>query len=700
MNKLSVFAFAAIAVVSVFGGSVAWVGGDAEQPNAWGVGANWEGGELPGADDTADFSGVTAETTIDLGEETRVAAAILPGTGALTFSGAEGASLTLSAASVSTTAAAGIVFAVPVSFTGDAELELRNGSLAFESSVAIAGTLKLKVKSTVVRQKGAVSGDVLAIIGVDALDSYANTTIFKVDNSDEEMSGRLTGLAELKTKGPAQLQFTGASGESNTQERLAKLTLGIWKTHIVLENAMTLTLGVANAEPGGFLSRSVADGCYLKSEEPMVNGVWKPWTDLTGGGYFSALDVDGNVINKTPTAWLPASGADSATVYRQSQSTVTLADDMEISGYRAEGWVNIALNGHDLTIGSGLFATGTQWRDVHVKDDIGGGRLVFGGNDILMNLQNNYPKFSAPFAWRRPTGNTSVGPSLFIQGDHWDKFWFTGDDQIHDYNIIYVGSEGNTTVFGGSGDRTIHTAIIGSAPIQKDGSGTLRIAGAHYPVNSGTITVNAGRLIFDTSASRYSNVNVNNGATLELGTNFNASITGLSLASGSTLLGLGQLNLNIGSWQSWTLQGDVTLSPGLPDTVGEMKLGATNGDVKYYLSSGVKMRVRLTDETCDAVNWCGSWNHVYMPENGTIYLSVSGFDKNVSVKADKEYRFFRQTETDSGGWRFFNADKVTWVVTTPTPNRLDVSNAKVVYRSQAYYLTGVKSKSGWMVIIR
>jgi hypothetical protein len=89
-----------------------------------------------------------------------------------------------------------------------------------------------------------------------------------------------------------------------------------------------------------------------------------------------------------------------------------------------------------------------------------------------------------------------------------------------------------------------------------------------------------------------------------------------------------------------------------------------------------------------------------MPDNGTIYLSVSGFDKNVSVKANKEYCFFRQTETDSGGWRFFNADKVTWVVTTPMPNRLDVSNAKVVYRKQAYYLTGVKSKSGMSVIIR
>ena len=700
MSKLSVFAFVAIAAVSVFGGSVAWVGGAADQPNAWGVGANWAGGELPGPDDTADFSGVSAATTIDLGGETRSAAAILPGAGALTFSGAEGASLTLSAASVSTTAAAGIVFAVPVSFTGDAELELRNGSLTFESSVAIAGTLKLKVKSTVVRQKGAVSGGVLAIIGVDALDSSADTTVLKVDNSAEEVSGRFSGLAELKTKGPVRLQFAGASGESNTQERLAKLTLGIWQTYLVLENKMTLTLGVANAEPGGFLSRSVAAGSYLKSEEPMVNGVWKPWTDLTGSGYFSALDADGNVINKTPTAWLPGSGADPAAVYRQAQSTVTLADDMEISGYRAEDKVTIALNGHDLTIGSGVFATGTQWRDIQVNDSVGGGRLVFGGNDIFMNLQNNYPKFSAPFAWRRPTGNTSVGPSLFIMGNHWDKFWFTGDDQIHDYNIIYVGSEGNTTVFGGSGDRTVHTAIIGSATIQKDGTGTLRIAGAHYPSNSGTINVNAGRLIFDTAASRYYNVNVNSGATLELGTNFNASITGLSLVSGSTLSGLGQLNLNIGSWQSWTLKTDVMLSPGLPDKIGEMKLGATNGDVKYHLSSGVKMHVRLTDETCDAVNWCGAWNHVYMPDNGTIYLSVSGFDKNVSVKANKEYCFFRQTETDSGGWRFFNADKVTWVVTTPMPNRLDVSNAKVVYRKQAYYLTGVKSKSGMSVIIR
>ena len=65
MNKLSVFAFAAIAAASVFGGSVAWIGGDAEQPNAWGVGANWEGGALPGADDTADFSDVNGGRIYD-----------------------------------------------------------------------------------------------------------------------------------------------------------------------------------------------------------------------------------------------------------------------------------------------------------------------------------------------------------------------------------------------------------------------------------------------------------------------------------------------------------------------------------------------------------------------------------------------------------------------------------------------------------
>ena len=696
MNKLSVFAFAAIAAASVFGGSVAWVGGDAEQPNAWGVGANWEGGALPGADDTADFSGVTAATTIDLGDEARFAAAILPGKGALTFSGAEGASLTLSAASVSTTAAAGLVFAVPVSFAGDAEIELRNGSLAFESSVSVTGTLKLKVKSTVVRQKGAVSGDVLAIIGVDALDQNANTTIFKVDNSAEDVSGRLAGLAELKTKGPVQLQFTGASGESNTQERLAKLTLGIWQTYLVLENKMTLTLGIANAEPGGFLSRSVASGCYLKSEEPMVNGVWKPWTDLTGNGYFSALDADGNVINKTPTAWLPGSGADPATVYRQQNSTVTLAGDMEISGYRAEGWINILLNGHDLTIGSGLFATGVQYKDIKVTNDVSVGRLVFGGNDIFMNFQNNKPEFSAPFAWCRPAGNTSVGPSLFIQGSHWASYQFLGDDQINDYNIIYVGDDNNQeTVFGGAGDRTIHTALIGTSPIRKEGSGTLRIAGAHYPSNGNTINVNAGRLIFDTAASRYYTVNVKSGATLEVGAGFDAEIGSFSFAGGATLAGSGQIKSGLR-----TIPGDSWVSPGTADVLGNLRLTVKSGnDAHFYLNSGAGLRIKLTADSSDCFTIPAGWNYLHMPKDGVINLELLRLNADEVINKATKYLIFQQTGSDGNGGRIYDAESVTWNITAAPGSKLDVSQAKVVREKTKFYLSGVRNYSGMMVII-
>lgn len=594
---------------------------------------------------------------------------------------------------------ANVTFDCPVVFAApDAVITLRNGQVNFLKPV-VFNNLKSEVKKISVQNSATFTGGKLEIIGLDTLNSDVTTTSLVVENGTAEQHNRFAGLNELRTKGPVKVRFTGAGGTAgNTVDRIAKWTFGNWRTHIELNGNMTLTIGSASAEPGGYMSRTIESGSFLKSEESMVNGIWKPWTDITGKGVMSGVDADGNVIDVTPAAWLSGSGNDPSVIYRQQNSTITLAGNTEISAYRATGWVNINLNGHDLVVGSGIFGTGMEYQDVKVYDNVGGGRLVFGAQDIFMNFQNNKPVISAPMAWRRPEGNTSVGPSLFIMGNHWSSFQFTGDDEIGDYNNIFVGNDENQeTVFGGSGDRTIHGALVGTSPIRKEGSGTLRIAGAHYPLNSNTMNVNSGRVVFEKNDSRYYTVNVKSGAVLEIGSQFDASINGLSISDGGTLAGSGRVsskfrNLNNGSW----------LSPGSENELGTLRITAADVDARFYFNSGAGFKIKVSETESDCVNLCAGWHYLTMPgSDGVFNLELTPLSEGLTFNPSHEYMIFLSSGSDNYGGRITNKTAFRWNITTAAPKVLDVSKAKVEYRNCAYWLSGIRNlRKGICVFVR
>lgn len=594
---------------------------------------------------------------------------------------------------------ANVTFDCPVVFDApDAVITLRNGQVNFLKPV-VFNNLKSEVKKISVQNSATFTGEKLEIIGLDTLDSNVTTTSLVVENGTAEQHNRFAGLNELRTKGPVKVRFTGAGGTAeNTVDRIAKWTFGNWRTLIELNGNMTLTIGSANAEPGGYMSRTIESGSFLKSEESMVNGIWKPWTDITGEGVMSGVDEDGNIINITPTAWLSGSGNDPSVIYRQQESTITLAGNTEISAYRAIGEVNINLNGHDLVVGSGIFGAGTEYKNIKVYDNAGGGRLVFGAQDIFMNFQNNKPVISAPMAWRRPEGNTSVGPSLFILGNHWSSFQFTCDDEIGDYNNIFVGNDGNQeTVFGGSGDRTIHGALVGTSPIRKEGSGTLRIAGAHYPLNSNTMNVNSGRVVFEKNDSRYYTVNVKSGAVLEIGSQFDASIDGLSISDGGTLAGSGRVssefrNLNNGSW----------LSPGSENELGTLRITAGYNDARFYFNSGAGFKIKVSETESDCVNLCAGWHYLTMPgSDGVFNLELTPLSEGLTFNPSHEYMIFLSSGSDNYGGRITNKTGFRWNITTAAPKVLDVSKAKVEYRNCAYWLSGIRNlKKGICVFVR
>ena len=584
-----------------------------------------------------------------------------------------------------------VIFDCPVVFTApEAVITLRNGQVDFLRAVSF-NVLKSEAKKISIQNSATISGEKLEIIGHDTLNSDVTTTSLVVENGTEEYHNRFVNLQELRTKGPVKVRFTGAGrSEGNTVDRIAKWTFGNWRTHIELNGNMTLTIAAANAEPGGYMSRTIESGSFLKSEEKMVNGIWKPWTDITSKGVMSGVDADGNIIDVTPAEWLSDSGNNPSTIYRQQQSTITFSENSEISGYRAIGWVNIDLNGYDFIIGSGIFATGMEYQDVKVYDNAGGGRLVFGGQDIFLNFQNNKPVISAPMAWRRPQGNTSVGPSLYIMGDHWSSFQFLGDDQIKDYNNILVGNDGNqNTVFGGDGDRIIHGALIGSSPIYKRGNGIFHIKGAHYPLNSNTINVEEGRLIFEANNSRYYSVTVHSNAVLEIGAGFSTAIGGLVLNEGSILAGSGTLFLPNGIR---SLKANSYFSPGSQTSIGELKLSTEGSDARFTFHSNAGFKIKLSEDECDCVNLCAPWHYLTMPgEGGVFNLVLSPASENLQFNREKEYRIFYRSASDSDGGRFTNKTAFSWVISTTHPKIIDVTKASVIYKGNAYYLTGVRN---------
>jgi hypothetical protein len=422
----------------------------------------------------------------------------------------------------------------------------------------------------------------------------------------------------------------------------------------------------------------------------------------------SGVDADGNIIDVTPTANLSASGNDPSVIYRQQESIITLAENTEISAYRATGWVSINLNGHDLVVGSGIFGTGMANHDVKVYDNAGGGRLVFGGQDIFMNFENNKPVISAPMAWRRPEGNTSVGPSLYILGNHWQTFQFLGNDEIGNYNNILVGkiaqTSGQKVFFGGDGDRIIHGALIGICHIEKKGYGAFHIKGSRYPLyhNGGcSVDVQQGRWILDHNNTRDWDITVKSNAVLEIGADFNAELGCLRLNDGSILAGSGTIK-TVNNYNQRDLRPNSWLSPGSRSAIGELKISASGNDAQFKFKSGAGFKIKISEDEADCINLCAPWHYLTMPREGeTFNLELFPLGENPQFNPKKEYRIFYRSNSTGHGNRFNNMTAFTWNISTTHPKVIDVSKTSVICKDNGYYLTGVRNvRPGLTVIVR
>ncbi len=716
---LSVALLSSTAVVALAEGlETVWTGAGGD--SAWGNAANWSAG-VPTTDGIASFAGRTDAAAIDLGDDSVSVAGIVCGTGALTFSG----SGTLTLAGATPLSGAGAVtasFSCPVVFSADeASIDLNGGALTFGGATTLS-TLHVAGGCVICSGDGTISGALLNLISFTDLSKDASTSGLTIDNAETAKSGRLADLAKLRIKGPAHLNVVGGT-ETLVVESLADVVFGEWKTAVALSGKLDLTFVKADAEPSGFIALSIGSEARLLSEEANVHGVWKPWVECTRTSnipYFWTRGDD-KVISRLTTYSTLATGENTNTDAAYSFNGDVTASG-EIGALRTTNGGTLTIGDNDLVIKSGLIPVASDYRNFEVKSS-GDGVLVFGGNDIFTEHGNSQVNFSAPVEWIRPEGNTAPGPSLFMFGNHWTWFAWSGEDRIGDYNMLYFPNQENQRIeFDGPSERTFHGPIVGGdkVEIQKKGSGILRFLGPRYGGWS-PIKVEQGTLVLGHAQMNINYITLNTDAEvrLENGVTLNCSINNWETDdANNTISGIGRFwfpKRSGGGYWHFVNRGN-WVSPGLPHQIGVLQISGDRvdgTDFQFRIRSGAHFRIKVDAETSDKVQLDQWWQYVKFnyDTNPTINLEVNAFQEGEKISQMTEYMFFEVLHTPRS--RITGGGDVTWKITTATPKLLDVSQAKVVYKElpninndgnnghTAFYVTGVKTIChGFRVFLR
>ena len=129
------------------------------------------------------------------------------------------------------------------------------------------------------------------------------------------------------------------------------------------------------------------------------------------------------------------------------------------------------LAGNTLTLGSGGLLMCGDTAEETITDSVGGGKLIFGGDDVII----------------RATGPTTIDAAIDANGGGTKHLSIVGDDDVKLTGIDHIGTYGdvlfsivNDLELGGPSDRTIGSIIgdlDGSQGLTKSGSGTLTING-------------------------------------------------------------------------------------------------------------------------------------------------------------------------------------------------------------------------------
>ena len=579
---------------SAFAASATWTGNSS---STWATGANWSANPVPGAGDTATFSGTTANSTLDLGAGVQLRS--------ITF--------TTALASAYTIGSGGI---------GNQTLTLENTGVTQLASTVVTNQL--------------INANIL--LGISAVASGYTFTNSSTTNSltiAGNMSGNTGGVAAAKTVtfngagakvvsgsisdgGGTSVALTSSAGNltlsgsnSYTGDTVVSGgTLTVMNTNAIGAGTLRLSLSVNSAFIAGIDGLNITNNVVTGANVTTISGN----NSVTFSGSFASTSnpANGFVVNNSLTT-LSGPVALSSNVGDNPTFRVTGTGNLTISGNMTDGARPnqgldyngtgvLTLSGTNTYGGATTISTANAILRVSSAQNLASGALNMANNTTL-DLRNDVGQnFSHDVIFTTSAGTNTINVDRAVGGSGVNQTQTLG-------NLTFAQGTNNMIVTGGNG----YGLTVGQ----------VNIAGGNNV--SGTITNNAPGLLtlggLNNNPTGFVHTTVFDG-TGNIAITGNVSQTGATGAGNLAITKNGANTLTLSGTNSYT--GATTINAGALDAVNAVGLPTASllqlrGGV--FQSSGTFNRAVST--AVGAVNWSTS-SGGFAARGGVLALQLNG----------------------------------------------------------------------------
>ena len=690
----------------------------------WSDPNNWDGGALPGDSDRAKFTG---DDIVVVDSAIRVGSILISDGKSPVFSG----SGSLTVVNGSLTGGKGAPFTVPVIFpegvNATASSANQYGStIVFDSglsggaSVTSGGNVNYGLKLT----NGVVTVPAVTVNCSSYLQSSFPIEILTLTDTWADGNGNSPNIkilpgftvgnqTEVKTGiGVPTVYFTNEGASDAVYFNVPSLCIGAGGRPTLScefhSGTNLVTVGSFAREPGSLvrISNNKKSGTFTPGENAGFIIPGMP-TDAQGLCPAWAYDDSYRLRKLANNSFAPLTQNDYTAVggelaldnptglYRLNQADNVLTADSEIDSLLFVQGNNattqkLDLASHDLLVNSGSIAS-RDWASKALVSS-GGGRLVFGGDALVLNLTYEVPylELSAPIAWRKPSGSTVEYPDFLIPTYGGAEFVISGEDQVEHWGGFFAEGRkkgGSWLIFDGPSDRTFHGTVGGRFWMKKRGAGMLTFAGQDR-TRGRDIRVEEGMVVIAHNEAPAINA-VTNGAIVRIEDGIAWTKTAAVYKDG-ILEGTGTMvpNLNQNYLQSeCILRGGTATVPGALSFGGQVTL-PTNIVFDVGFSSAAHGQIHVGGKL------------TFRKDLDTeIRIRVSDVDKTAAIRSSDTFVVLDYV----GSLEKYEAERISFVVENASPKRLDTSAAQLTFDKTAKTLsiTGIKSANkGLAIFIR
>lgn len=700
--------------------TVTWT--DSDGDHDWGNPNNWSTLALPTDADTATFPasiGGSATYEVHMNGDRNTYAVVFSGTGFPIINGADD-SLTISGY---VSGSKGAVINTKLVFTQDVAIRSADSWISTitlaggaQGAVTVSSTGNQNNRLTIGGGLYAVSNTVFQAGGGTIKDCVITNVNVTLGCTFSDGDGNRTGLSILSTanisntviatvKNAGGLTFKNDTNPDAVSHTVVKNLLHrqgnlglrneLWGgTNLVTIQSFVCEPGafvkVTNSKSGTPAFNPGVNAGFIIPGAVNTNGTYKP--NFMIDYYLTKINEHGAIVTCDPSTdytVAPAASYDPTKMYRQNAAAdITLTQDIEVWAWlvNASGDMALNLGDFDMTVGSGnMVFNGSGVRSVNST----GGRLVFGGDDVIIYAAGSTTgslTFSAPIAWRSPTGSTVQYPSLIFSGTGLPSVIFEGDDEITDYHALNAeaGKSISSIIFAGPSDRTFHGPITGRNRIYQRGTGTLTFSGADN--------------------RRWQNFYAESGTTVLA---HNEAPQVQSVTNGAVCIVADGIvptrRVSVYNGGIFCMEGDTASVGYQPVYPGGRLEGGVPGDLGTFKATGdfepygdFTMGLKIGETSASLISLA---KFIIPPVGGGATITVSVADVSNGSRLVRTGDVFTVATATS----FTNTSyPMNFAVVNESPGSLDTSAAQVTYNSSAKTITisGIRSLRGTVILVK